>query len=212
MTDSATQTDGGVQTVTIVQTEPMHQTHSDTQTDAVCQADSVTEADLVHDPLPEPVNPVPEPAHDPLPEPLPPGPCDCEVPNDMDIGSSSSSVNPNPPHSTHSSRPFPMPTSHPPSGPAGPPARHPDFLSIRGGRLQVAEEVRQMTDMRFYDSLPEIPEPADPLGIRFIIPWGTTMDDFAIDVSFPPLTLLLVLLNFCLVFSWSLVLRVIPHG
>ena len=179
MTDSTTQTNGAVQTVTAVQTEPVHQTNSDTQTDAVCQADTAAEADPAHDPLPEPVNPVPEPVHDPVPEP-------------------SNSI-------AHPSPPFPMPTSHPPSGPAGPPARHPDFLSIRGGRLQVADEVHQMTTMRFYDSLPGIPEPADPQGIRFIIPWGTPMEDFAIDVSFPPLTLLLVLLKCCLVLESSVV-------
>ncbi len=210
MCDSTTQTDGVVQTVTGVQTEPVHQTDSDTQTDAVCQADAATEVDPAHDPLSDPLHhplpdslhdPSPEPGHDPfpeasipLPEPLPPGPWDQEVPCDEDIASSSN-IDPNMPHPiTHSSPPSPMPTSHPPSGPAGPPGRHRDYLSISGGRLQVADEVHRMTNMGFYDSLPGIPEPADPQGIQFVIPWGTTMDKFAIDVSFPPLTLLFVLL------------------
>ncbi|KAA6428745.1 MAG: hypothetical protein FRX49_01620 [Trebouxia sp. A1-2] len=172
MTEASSQTEGVVQTVTSDQTEPVHQTNSDTQTDSVCLADASTEVDPVHDPVPEPMNP--------LPEPVPLVSCDQEVPCDNDIGSSFNSVDPDTPHPiAQPSPPLPMPASHPPSGPA----RHRDYLSIRGGRLQVADEVRQMTNMGLNDSLPGIPEPADPQGIKFIIPWGTRMEDFAIDLG-----------------------------
>lgn len=194
MTEASSQTEGVVQTVTSDQTEPVHQTNSDTQTDSVCLADASTEVDPVHDPVPEPMNP--------LPEPVPLVSCDQEVPCDNDIGSSFNSVDPDTPHPiAQPSPPLPMPASHPPSGPA----RHRDYLSIRGGRLQVADEVRQMTNMGLNDSLPGIPEPADPQGIKFIIPWGTRMEDFAIDVSLPPWTLLFVLLKCCLVLESSVV-------
>ena len=84
------------------------------------------------------------------------------------------------------------PTPHSPPSEAEPedqepsacsPRCHPTFLANRGGRLEVAAAVKELTSMGFYDSQPQIPDPIPKEDVEVVIPWGTSRWRIGIGVS-----------------------------